>query len=98
MSSLGKNIGDSEIIALKALEFVIANKNLQAKFLSSTGMFPKTIQNSIQDLNFLVGVLDFLLDNEEDLVRFCKTNQLDSNQPSIARRSLEESEKKEVTP
>jgi len=98
MSSLEKSVADSEIIALKALEFVIANKDLQTKFLSSSGMSPKTIQNSIQDLNFLVGVLDFLLSNEEGLVKFCKTNQLDPNQPSIARKSLEELEKNETNP
>ena len=96
MSSLDKNNTDSEILALKALEFVIENKVLQTKFLDSSGMSPKTIQNSIQDLDFLIGVLNFLLDNEADLIKFCTMNALDPNQPSIARGFLEKSKKDEA--
>ena len=62
----------AEAIALRALEFVIGEPDLQNKFIATSGLTAKAIHDSIQNKEFLGGVLDFLLGQEEELVKFCQ--------------------------
>ena len=89
MASMDASTDEAETLALKALEFVIADQELQNQFLSSSGMSAKAIHDSIQDTSFLGGVLGFLLGRETDLVRFCEKYQIDPAKPSNARDTLE---------
>ena len=76
---------ESEIIALKALEFILADPNLQTQFLETSGMTAKVIHESIQNTDFLGGVLDFLLSKEESLVNICEQQKIDPTKPTHAR-------------
>ena len=61
---------------------------LQGRFMSITGITPIDFRQAVHDKEFLGGVLDFLLGNETDLLKFCEEYQIDTEQPSIARRLL----------
>ena len=84
------NTQQAETLALKALEFILADNSLQGEFLSASGLSPKDIHESIQKIDFLGGVLDFLLEQETDLIRFCEEYKLDHEAPKTARASLQE--------
>ena len=89
MSTEEITIDGAETIALKALEFILADKNLQTQFISSSGMSPKDIHASIKKKEFLSGVLNFLTSNEESLVDFCNKHQIESTSPLAACKTLE---------
>ena len=83
-----KNSDEAEALALEVVQFVLADEDIQNRFLALSGISPKEVKNSIHDNNFLGGVLDFLLSNETDVLRFCEEFQVDPEQPLIARRLL----------
>ena len=80
----------AESIALRALEFVIGEPDLQNKFLATSGLTARAIHDSMQNKEFLGGVLDFLLGQEEELVKFCQKYEIEPTQPSLARASLDD--------
>ena len=82
------NSEQAETIALRALEFVLADPNLQTQFMTTSGLTAKTIQESFQNVEFLGGVLDFILGQEDVLAKFCEKYQMEPTQPSLARASL----------
>jgi len=88
MAASEVNSDQAETIALRALEFVLADPNLQTRFINSSGLTAKSIHESIQNIEFLAGVLDFILGQEEDLLKFCEKYQMEPTQPSLARASL----------
>ena len=79
---------EAQTIALKALEFILADTDLQTDFLAATGMSPRDIHASIQKTDFLGGVLDFLLTQEEALIKFCEKYNIDPTVPSPALKAL----------
>ena len=83
-----KNSDEAESLALEVVQFVLANEVLQDRFISITGIMPTDLREAIHNKEFLGGVLDFILGNESDLLRFCEEYQVDPEQPSIARRLL----------
>ena len=83
-----KNSDEAEALALKVLQFLLADEVLQGRFMSITGIMPTDLREAVHEKQFLGGVLDFLLGNEVDLLRFCEEYQVDPEQPSIARRLL----------
>ena len=90
------NPDEAETIALKALEFILAEADLQNKFITSSGLTAKAIHDSIQNKEFLGGVLDFLLGQEEELVKFCQKYEMEPTQPSLARASLDDNKVEEA--
>ena len=90
MSTSEFNTQRAETVALKALEFILADNRLQSEFLSTSGLSPKDIHESIQKTDFLGGVLDFLLGQEADLIRFCEDYKINQEQPKICREALQE--------
>ena len=83
-----KNSDEAEALALEVVQFVLADEVLQARFISITGIMPTDLREAIHNKDFLGGVLDFLLGNEDDLLRFCEEYQVNPEQPSIARSLL----------
>ena len=83
-----KNSDEAETLALEVLQFVLADEVLQGRFMSITGITPIDFKQAAHEKEFLGGVLDFLLGNETDLLKFCEEYQIDPEQPSIARRLL----------
>ena len=83
-----KNSDEAETLALEVLQFVLADEVLQGRFMSITGITPIAFSQAVHKKEFLGGVLDFLLGNETDLLKFCEEYQIDPGQPSIARRLL----------
>jgi len=75
-------------IALLAVRFIFAQDNLREGFLNLSGVSPSSLQERIENPEFLLGVLDFLLQREEALIQFCEENDLDPTAPSRAQLAL----------
>ncbi len=82
------NIDQAETIALKAIHFILADDDLQQGFLATSGVSPGEFKDMIGDPEFLGGVLDFLLGNEEQLIAFCEINEIEPTEPAKARRNF----------
>tara|TARA_B100000315_G_scaffold260363_1_gene321154 strand:+ start:858 stop:1148 length:291 start_codon:yes stop_codon:yes gene_type:complete len=78
----------AETLALKAVHFILADDNLQQGFLATSGIAPEDFKALIDTPDFLGGVLDFLLGNEEQLVKFCEECEIDPSEPARARHAL----------
>ena len=83
-----RNSDEAETLALEVLQFVLSDEVLQRRFLAITGMSPDDFRDAVRTSDFLGGVLDFLLGNEADLLRFCEEHQVDPDRPLMARRLL----------
>ena len=80
------NKDHAETLALKAIHFILGDENLQQGFLATSGVSPNEFKDMIGDPEFLGGVLDFLLSNEEQLIKFCEDNEIEPTEPAKARR------------
>jgi hypothetical protein len=78
----------AETLALKAVHFILANKNLQQGFLATSGVAPEDFKALLNNHGFLGGVLDFLLGNEEQLIKFCEECGIDPVEPARARHAF----------
>jgi hypothetical protein len=78
----------AETLALKAIQFILADEKLEQGFMVTSGVSPADFKNMLGDPNFLGGVLDFLLSNEDQLVQFCQENEIDPTEPAKARRQF----------
>ena len=83
-----KNAQEAEALALVILEFILADQVLLDRFLAMSGVTPSQMKSSLTDRNFLIGVLDFLLGNEADVISFCEQKQAPLENPKIAREIL----------
>jgi len=57
-------------------------------FLAESGLGPETIRDAAKDPAFLVGVLDFILNDERLIDDFCKALDLKPRQLIAAREAL----------
>ena len=81
-----KNIDYAETIALKAVKFILTDDETQQSFINTTGILPADLEIMVKDLNFLGGVLDFLLASEDKLLEFCTNCNIDPEEPAKIRR------------
>jgi hypothetical protein len=79
------NMEYAETIALKAVHFILTDDETQQKFIDFTGILPSDFERIIKDPEFLGGVLDFLLANEDKLIEFCTENEITPEEPSRVR-------------
>jgi hypothetical protein len=86
--NITQNTDQAETIALKAIHFILADDDLQQGFLAASGISPGEFKNLIGDPEFLGGVLDFLLGNEEQLIAFCEEYEIEPTEPAKARLSF----------
>jgi len=75
-------------LGLNALGFLAVSGPAMDRFLELTGLAPATIRARAEEPDFLVSVLDFLLSDEELLLRFCDEMEGDVRAVHMARHIL----------
>ena len=78
----------AEILALRALAFVLADDRRAERFLSLTGIDPARLRSGDIDSPLHEGVLDFLLGDEPMLLEFCDWAEVDAEAPAAALRAV----------
>src|SRR5262245_31223534 len=82
----------AEVLAIQALGFIAQDGERLGRFLALTGMGPAEMREAARDRHFLVGVLDYLVGDEELLVAFATHANVDPTTVGIAQRALAEAE------
>jgi hypothetical protein len=75
-------------LALQALGFLLDSGPAMERFTDLTGFAPASLRERADESDFLVSVLDFLLSNEELLLRFCDDSEVDVRAVHMARHIL----------
>ena len=88
MSTKHLTIEYAEEIAAKALVFLSQDRRAFEGFLAVTGLDVSKIGSLADDPQFLAGVLDFSLSQENLVAGFCDTMEIDPELPRAARRCL----------
>ena len=73
----------AETIALQAIAHIISDEWLQNAFLNQSGLDEASLRARIQELDVHCAALDFLMQNDEWLLKFAES--LDLNPEFIAR-------------
>ena len=60
----------AEAVALQAVTFIVADEELLDNFMTLSGCGPDEIRQRICERNFLVGTLEYLIRDEQSLLRF----------------------------
>jgi hypothetical protein len=79
---------NAEIIALKALGWVMAQGDLSTVFLGATGASENDLRTRSDDPDFLASVLDFITMDDDWIISFCTGEGLPFDAPMIARMTL----------
>ena len=74
----------AEIIALQALTYIASDDKALHGLLASTGVDLDALKSAGNDPAILVGVLDFMLQNEPRMLEFCAAQELEPTQPRRA--------------
>ena len=72
--SISKTVADT--IALNVIKFIVLDMELLSQFLTVTGLSLVSLRDNVQQPETLAAVVDFLLANEEALMRFCEDHSL----------------------
>jgi hypothetical protein len=75
-------------LALQALGFLVESGPPMERLFEQTGLAPASLRERADEPDFLVSVLDFLLADEELLVRFCDDFEVDVRAVHMARHVL----------
>jgi hypothetical protein len=78
----------AETVAIQALSFLAQEPARLGAFLAETGLGPETIRTAAQDKTFLVGVLDFILNDEGLIDDFGAAHDIKPRQLIAAREAL----------
>ncbi len=79
---------EAEIIALKALGWLVANDDLRPVFLGASGAAEEDLRARAAEPEFLGAVLDFLLMDDAWIAAFCDAHALPYEAPGRARAHL----------
>ncbi len=79
---------EAEVLALRALAFVLADDRRAGRFRSLTGFDPTCLGAATIDASVHEGVLDFLLGDEPMLIEFCDWAGIDPAAPGAALRTM----------
>jgi hypothetical protein len=79
---------DPELLALRALGFLADTPDNLARFLSLSGATPADLRERAEDRQFLGGVLDFLLGDDDMVRHFCAAEAIDPQTLHRARHRL----------
>ena len=82
------NKENAYIIGLKAVTYIMGEEDLLPRFLALTGLGENDISEQLQDENFLSSCLDFLMNNEKDLLSFCDDSNIKPEVPMHASQIL----------
>ena len=78
----------AEAVALKALEFLVSDEELLSVFMGSTGASVEDLRSGAADAAFLGSVLDFILMNDQWVVKLCDQHGLEYSEVFPARQAL----------
>ena len=79
----------AETIALQALAFMVADEDVLSEFVAQTGVTADDLRRGSRSSEFLAGVLDFLLAQEELVLAFCEEKDFKPDEPQRARATLQ---------
>ena len=83
-SKLRLSRDEAEIIALKALGFLVSSPDRAERFLNLSGLAPEDLRSRAGDPHFLAGVIEHLLADESLLVMFAEDSGTDPRVPVLA--------------
>lgn len=78
----------AELLALQALGWIAADRDLAERFLAAAGASAEEMRDRAGDPEFLGFVLDFLLSDEEALLAFAREAGIPPDLPLRARTAL----------
>lgn len=78
----------AEMLAVQALAFIAEDDGRLSSFIASTGIAVQSIRDAARDPNFLVGVLEHVLADENLLIAFADSAGIDPAEVSRARQAL----------
>lgn len=79
---------NAETIALQALAFIAGDEDILNAFMASCGCSLDEVKGSAADPAFLGGVLDFVLQDDRNVLEFCRTAGLEPSDLFRARHAL----------
>jgi Protein of unknown function (DUF3572) len=85
---LPMTLDSAATLALQGLAFLVDSGPAMERFVAQTGLDTASLRVRADEPDFLVSVLDFLLANEELLLRFCDDISSDVRSVHIARHVL----------
>ena len=62
-----------EATAISALQYLASDDELLMRFSALSGILPNDMRQAASEPGFLVGVLDFFLSHEPDLMKLCES-------------------------
>ncbi|MCC7320837.1 MAG: DUF3572 domain-containing protein [Rubellimicrobium sp.] len=78
------NRDQAETVALEALAHILGDEDLGPQFLDATGIAPADLARSAGEAAVLVGVLDFLLQDDRRVLGFCRASGRAPEEPAAA--------------
>lgn len=84
------SVEEAELLAIQAVEWLLGDEEISMRFLALSGMTADMLAGAVaaQDHEFLGGVLDFVLNNEPDLVAFAQAREMAPERVVTLRRLL----------
>ena len=82
--NLKLSFDEAEVIALKALGFLVSSPDRASRFLNLTGLEPGDLRAKTSERQFLAGVVEHLLADESLLIVFAQDNHIDPSLPAEA--------------
>lgn len=76
---------DAKAIAISGLQFLAADDELVMRFSALTGILPNDMRSAAAQPGFLIGVLDFFLTHEPDLLAWTSAETIDPQTVAEAR-------------
>jgi hypothetical protein len=78
----------AEIVALKALTWVVSQEDMLGGFLGTSGTARDELRQRVSEPEFLGSVLDYILTDDAWVIAFCDENDLAYEVPMTARQAL----------
>jgi hypothetical protein len=78
----------AEILALKMLQYLLGDEERAAGFLGTTGCSPDDLRTRMNELDFLGGIIDYMLGREDLLTEFCLQQAVEPTLPLRLRAAL----------
>ena len=78
----------AESIAISALQYLAADDELVMRFCAMTGMLANDMRQNASQPGFLVGVLDFFLSHEPDLINWTEAADIKPENVMAAKHTL----------
>jgi len=78
----------AEMLAVQALAFIAEDDSRMSSFIASTGIAVESIRAAAREPNFLAGVLEHILADENLLIAFADSAGIDPAEVARARQAL----------